>query len=280
VTTFKRPRAVERLLMSIGRHFPEAAVHIGDQNERLDEELYEELSKRSGLATPPKIHTLEYDCGLAAARNHLVASSSKEFKLILDDDFVFTGETDVEALVRLLDGHPEAGVVGGTLADQDGKRYRVRFDLHRDGATLSQVPSRRPFDSYSGVRYARADFVTNFALIRHEVLRHVAWDPALKLGEHVDFYLQVKETPFTVLFAPDVVIYHLPVEADPDYADFRQRRKFAGEMLQKYGLERLEIGRFGKHRLGTEKLGGGIVVELRSDGSVNTFEEPVSALRQ
>lgn len=216
VTTFKRPRAIERLILSIGERYAEAAVFVADQNEWLDRRFYEKLAMRSGLSHPPTVHHLEFDCGVSAARNHLVGSTPREYKLILDDDAVLIDQSDIGTFVELLDGYPGASVVGG--AQVQGRHVRgVRSNFQWDDDTLVNVADRQPFSDHGGIRYVSVDFVSHFSLMRRELFDFVQWNPRLKTFEHHDFYIRVKETPYTVLFTPDVVFEHAPVEGEPDY---------------------------------------------------------------
>jgi GT2 family glycosyltransferase len=281
LTTFKRPKAVERLILSIGERYPNARIYLGDQNESLDRRFYENLASRSGLISAPELHHLDFDCGLSTARNHLVINTPSTYKLILEDDFVFSELTDISAMVNLLDAFPEAGVVGGGVA-QDGRTLYPRFMLHREHGILTQVPDRRPYLDYRGTRYSVVDFVSNFALVRRDLFGHVWWDPNLKVFEHADFYLRVKESPYKTLFTPDAIIGHSTDVDNPDYRYFRQRTVYIERMLRKHDLYRMEVGWFPRNgrqlnrgeigRVPRERLDrarfGGEVTELRPDGSL------------
>jgi len=88
VPTFKRPKAVERLLLSIAAHYPLANIYVADQNETLDREFYGQLGDKLakvGLVKDISVEQLPYDCGLSYARNQLVLNSPSPYKLILDD---------------------------------------------------------------------------------------------------------------------------------------------------------------------------------------------------
>lgn len=236
VTTFKRPQAIERLIRSIGDRFPGASVHVGDQNSTVDHRFYEQLALRAGLAEPIRVHDLDFDCGLSAARNELVARTEGEYKLIIDDDFVFTERTRIELLALLLDGRPEAGLVGCRMVARSGRERQVKAHLEKDGGTLWNRHDRSVFRHEAGVRFVVVDFVANFILARRELLAGVQWDPSLKVFEHLDFFLRVKESPFEVLFTPDVVVDHHDVDGEPDYHRFRQRVIYKDRMMRKHGL--------------------------------------------
>jgi len=243
ITTMDRWHALERLLFSIAAHRPDAAVHIADQSARFDPDRYDRLVERllqAGLCTHPTVHRLPFDCGVATARNYLVDSTGGDYKLILDDDFLFTADTDINAMVELLDGHPNAGAVGGAVC-RHSKVRNFGTSFERDGATLRQVASDAPLKEYRGVQFVQTDCVPLFVLMRMELFAHLRWDPALKTGgQHLDFFLRMQRTPYDVLYAPEVRVDHPPIEAEPSYTKLRFRPTFLRRMMVKHGLIRLE----------------------------------------
>ncbi len=258
ITTMERPAALEAMLLSIAEHQPDAPVYIADQSRDVDAASYDALASRlleSGLRRRPELHRLPFDCGLSAARNHLVESTPEKYKLILDDDFRFTRRTDAAALARLLEAVPEAGAVGGGVG-RDGRIPHRGTMLVREGKTLRQLPARGPEEEQHDLRFMRVDCVPNFVLFRAEVFERIRWDPALKIaGEHIDFFLRFQETPFKVLYSPETTVDHQPRQLQPDYRRLRWRGDFIRQVLIKHDLDRLE-------RV------SGKVVELRPDGSL------------
>jgi GT2 family glycosyltransferase len=244
ITTFKRPEAVAQLLRSIAPRYPDAAIYVGDQGEVLDENLYDGLAEElsaAGLVTAPDVRLLPFDCGLSAARNHLVTTTPREYKLILDDDFAFTDDTRIERFLRLLDTHPEAGIVGGNV-HRDGEAELFDFRIDRTaGTTFRPIVDDSPYSVRDGVRYRETDCVVNFALIRRDLFDHVLWDPELKVGEHGDFFFRMLDTPYSVLHTPDVAVDHLHPEEDPDYARYRGRHMdYLAKAMAKHGLTKIE----------------------------------------
>jgi GT2 family glycosyltransferase len=244
IPTINRPQALERILLSLAAHRPEASVHVADQSDPFDAAFHEELAERlrsAGLRKPPTVHRLPFDCGVSVARNHLVDSTPSEYKLVVDDDGVFTERTDVDAMVRLLDALPEAGAVAGTVT-RDGEAVFFGHRLEVRGATLHQLADDGPYEVRDRVRFKRVDCLPNCALMRRELFDHVRWDPNLKTAaEHFDFYLRMKETSYTVLYAPDIIGEHPPLEVDTPYRDLRLRGEFVIQMMHKHDLTRIQM---------------------------------------
>jgi hypothetical protein len=264
ITTMNRPHALERLLHSIAAHRPDASIHVADQSESFDPDHYERLAERlgkAGLRERPVVHRLPFDCGVSVARNYLVESTPSEYKLGLDDDFLFTEQTDIDILVRLLDAHPQAGLVAGDVTRGGRVRYAAtRFEKH--GMTLCQLADEEPFREHAGIRFKQTDCVPLFTLMRKELFAQVRWDPELKTagGPHIDFFLCIQDTPYTVLSTPDVTIDHPPTEMDSSYRKLRTRSEFLGRMLAKHRLTRVE-------------LVGGAILERGPDGEMTGYCE-------
>ena len=265
VPTFKRPKAVERLLLSIAAHYPLANIYVADQNETLDREFYGQLGDKLakvGLVKDISVEQLPYDCGLSYARNQLVLNSPSPYKLILDDDHVFTTQTDITKFVRLLEAHPRAGIVGGRVT-HNGRDQPFEFNLEKTGDTLMQVADGQELEEENGVRYKKTGCVHNFALMRKTLFDHIRWDPELKVTEHMDFYLRMKEVPYYILYTPDVLIEHPPVERDGDYEGLRRRTEFLARMLRKHGARRV-------------RYLNGDVREVADDGSITIYRDPAA----
>jgi len=262
ITTFKRPKALERLLFSIAEYYPMANIYVADQDKVLDRAFYKDLRDRlydAGLAKRLSVESLPYDCGVSYARNHLVTSTPNKFKLILDDDMEFTKETDIGKFIRVMEADNRAGIVGG-LMRQNGVDVHFEFTPEKHGDTILHVENKTNWKSHLGVRYKKSGCVLNFALMKKEIFEIIQWDPALKVTEHTDFYLRFQSLAYNVLYTPDVVIDHPSAERDPEYKQLRTRDEFQKLMFRKHGVTRM-------------KYQNGQVVELAKDGSLTRYKE-------
>lgn len=262
ITTFKRPQAVERLLRSIAEYYPQANVYVADQNEKLDREFYKKLRNdlyAEGMAKRVSIEHLPYDCGLSFARNHLVKTTPNKYKLILDDDFVFTKETDIGKMVRLLDANPRAAIVGG-LVKQNGHEIHFEFVPQIQGDTIVHAHDGNKWKEQDGIKYKPTGCVLNFALMRKDLFNIMGWDPGQKVTEHLDFYLEMKNNAYKILYTPDVIVEHPPIEGEQEYKELRTRDEFIKRLLKKYKVRRI-------------KYQNGQVVELDEDGSIRRYRE-------
>lgn len=238
ITTVKRPHALKRLLLSIVKYYPSAHIHIADQNEIFDQDFYEKLTRDFAFTDFTgyfNVNHLPYDCGISYARNNLVVSTPNRYKLILDDDMVFSERTDIAKFVELLEANPSAGVIGG-LITRLGQEKHFESGLERRGDTLWMVPDENPYRNHNGIRFRKTDCIFNFALFRKDVFSHIQWDPEQKLSEHLDFYWRMKKVPIDVLYTPDVAIDHPPTESANEYKNLRWRSTYHVRMMRKHGF--------------------------------------------
>lgn len=239
VKTFQRPGALRRLVTSIRRFYPEIAVLVVDDSERQ-------------LEPPPDGVTrywhLPFDSlGVSAGRNFGVRQVETEYVLVCDDDMVFGPRTDLEKMLRTLqttrfdivscmwmDHEPWRGIprgyrrYEGTLEIADGTL------VHHLGATRGTVDDLTVFD-----------IVHQFFVARTDVLCESPWDERLKVaGEHVDFFLRLKERGLLSTRLPDVVVDHRP-ELPPAYHRFRANSAPGVRLVNETrGLERqVTVGR-------------------------------------
>lgn len=262
ITTFERPHALKRLLFSIADNYPMANVYVADQSKVFDRAFYKKLRSElltAGLHKRVSVTQLPYDCGLSYARNYLVKNTPNKYKLILDDDMVFIGATEIKKFVELMDEFPRVGVVGG-MVEQTGVEVHFEFDIEKRGDTLYQVKDKGQWRDHKGIKYKRTGCVLNFALMRGEMFNQIGWDNKLKVTEHMDFYYRMKQSAYQIIYTPDVIIDHPPIQRPEGYKDMRQRKEFFETMLKKHGVKRV-------------KYLNGQIVELAEGGGLKRYIE-------
>ena len=231
VKTFKRYDCLEKLLKSLYDYYPEADVIVADDNEKINRKFYKKWSK-------VKLIQLPFDSGLSVGRNEAIKASDKEFILLLDDDFIFTDETDIEKFYKVINYDSEIGVVGGCCLEHGSEvHYEHKFTFNN--GVLKHVSDGDIWKTIDKIRFKYTECVLNFALFRKEVFKDIQWDDKLKLAEHIDFYLRFKDTKWKVAYTPIVKIIHQKVR-DEDYKYWRSRAKdFSIMMFKKHKIRKM-----------------------------------------
>ncbi|KAA5541833.1 glycosyltransferase [Roseiconus nitratireducens] len=214
ITTFNRPRLLRRLIESIRTRYPHVRILVADNG-----------SQHATLPDDVQVLHLPFDCGLSRARNALIDALETEFLLVLEDDFQFTDETDIEPLWRVLRSDPEIGVAGGAIRGCDGRVtcYALDIEVCRTTMRVREAPHRIAVTP-CGIPYRLCDMVWNFALFRREMLREHRWVDALKIGEHCPFFYEVKlARRWRVASCSLPKIYHVPDRRPTHYLKYRRR---------------------------------------------------------
>jgi GT2 family glycosyltransferase len=229
VKTFERPRSLDRLVRSIRRYYPRLRVIVGDDS----------------ITAYPRNDVdyvrLPVDVGVAAGRNAILELVDTPYFLTLDDDIAFTLQTRIERLVETLQRH-EAALVAGDLIDCEQKfplwvrRRRQVYHgvIRRDGDSLRLIPGHA---SSLGEAF-ECDLTPQFFLARTETIRRIGgWFAPLKMDDHQELFLRLKEHGLRVLQRPDVSAEHWH-ESPLVYAAFRAR-DYAPVMASRHGLRRI-----------------------------------------
>lgn len=188
IKTFERPRIVRRLVASIRRLHPELPIVVVDD------------SREPSAIEGTKLVAMPYDSGLSAGRNEGIKHVSTPFVLLLDDDFVFTRRTRIDAALEAF-AHERIDIVGGRV---------VFLPLYLEQGK----PEFRAHETIG--RWRVCDNVPNFFVARTERLKLVPWDDRLKLVEHTDFFVRAEGVLTTVL-EPRLVCLHARTLLDAQY---------------------------------------------------------------
>lgn len=225
IKAHERPDCLDDLIRSIHRFYPSARILVGDDSRH--------PAERSDVT----VHRLPYDVGLSAGRNYLVSQVETPYVLLLDDDFVFTADTDIQ---QLHDGLASADVVAGrTTCWKERPLFVGHFALDDD--VLHMRPG--PVDAEALV--PEYHVVENFFLASCEALRKAPWDNRLKVGEHIDWCLRAKDAGLRLSFMPDVTIVdQSPQMPDGVYHEHRKRARMFRDMALTEWSRRLGFRRF------------------------------------
>lgn len=250
ITTFQRPDCASRLLESIRRQHPDVSILVAEQVGEKGESDRVSFERYGAIVVERP-----YDDGVTASRNAMVRQVSTPYFVICDDDFVWSGETDLSLPLNVLQSAPQIAVVGGKLYDnfdnrlsKENPRHWERWLIHdRKTRTLFEIPidaTELQMRTIGNETVFCVDTVMNFAMMRTSAFSEgLAWDEQFKSnGEHEDFYLHLKEnTKFEVVYHPEFVAYHCPV-ATGQYATLRNRTVGWKRFGEKWNLRYLVDG--------------------------------------
>lgn len=259
IKTMDRPASCFKLLKSIYAMWPKARVIVGDDG---DASIGTELTQRAGSwgeSVPARYVRMEPDAGLSATRNALVRATETEYFVLLDDDFEFDGDrANITRLVQVLEQVPDLSIALGGLhmppkknrgknrvTKKDGDDYfyaglmRIEEDDESNRVMRLVEETHGPVPGFEKT-CSYVDIGINFFAARTADVAEVLWDPQLKLAEHEDFFLRMKEAGKKVASCKDVSILHDKDPGDKPYQKKRERGKELWKVaLSKHGINKL-----------------------------------------
>nr|XP_020852926.1 beta-1,4 N-acetylgalactosaminyltransferase 2-like isoform X1 [Phascolarctos cinereus] len=211
--TFLRPHKLQILLKSIREYYPDVTVIVADDSEKPEkiDDIYVEH------------YIMPFGKGWFAGRNLAVSQVTTKYVLWVDDDFLFTKTTKIEALVDVLE-KTELDVVGGSVSG-NVFQFKLLMEQGEDGDCIHKR---------SGYFHALDGFpscvvtsgVINFFLAHTESLQRVGFDPRLQRVAHTEFFIDGLGS-LRVGSCSNVVVNHQTraQSSDPDKATLEKAYK-------------------------------------------------------
>lgn len=243
IKTFLRKKSLYRLLDSIEKYFLEIKIVIVDDGQ---ENLNEELKKYKGLKI--NYYKIPYDSGLSFGRNFGLSQIKTKYFLLCDDDFIFTNETNILKLKEILE-HEKVDIVGGVIKNRlnyfEGsyrKRLKnfIKYYFNRDTPIHNYYGNILKSENELIVEYfnksnfdkrIRTDICLNFFLgDTKKILNAGGWNYKLKIGEHTDFFVRMKENHLKVISTKECICDHFPLK-EGEYKKFRNRTEEMTKIL-------------------------------------------------
>lgn len=255
-TTVDRFDAIQALALSIRSRYGNAVdIIFGIQSAALPEGFQSFIQTVS-----VQIVQLEYDIGLSAARNRIVAQVETEYFVLCDDDFILDAQFHPGNAIRVLDDEPDITGVGGYYRDviyDPSMKLKQTIDRHftfqasfeHNTGTLLRtpfyhLPAHLCYDESRGAM--PADILQNITIFRRSDFDNGAlyWDERMKItGEHLDFYVKnllIDRKKY--LFDPGFSVLHNRVQ-NLSYRKMRSRNEGIQLFYDKWNV---------KHEIDTE----------------------------
>ena len=225
----------KQLIESAWLRYPRIKCVVADELDANETDYF-----RSVNILPPGVIYLKTTPGVGFGRKLALMAVETKYALVVDDDFVFTANTNLTKMVDLLE-RSSADIVGGRVIDHsvfEGiSRVADRYESGRYHPTQT---------SYAGAFFEKVplfdscfvcDRVKNFFLAdRQVVLAAGSWDESRPFFEHEDFFVQMRRSGVTVVFCRDVVVYHNSTDRQLEVLRLPYLSPMTKHYLHKWGL--------------------------------------------
>lgn len=165
------------------------------KNERIHRRICKRYSKKYGKEV--KFLRLYFNAGISRCRNAMADEVDTPYLLIVDDDMYVPPE--IVKGCDYLDIHKEVDILGFCLwnnnhKNRDAWAFDIDMQAYSNGVYKSKKPNVIEQTGLPGgfffMKYV--DTVENCAIFRTSLFGTVRWDDQFVLGEHLDFYLNIK----------------------------------------------------------------------------------------
>ena len=191
-----------------------------------------------------KILNLPFDCGLSYARNFLIKQTIEPYIMIMDNDFLFSKNNNLDAFAQILEDNENIGLVGGKLKQRESYTYNLIYNKKQKNIIYLRTPLINLKTQKTAHRlqydYFYTELTLNFFLAKREIFNDILWDNALKLVEHTDFFMRFKSTKWKVVYTAQVIAEHQDIHTNSEeYISYRSKinKKIGWDLfLEKWGL--------------------------------------------
>jgi hypothetical protein len=184
-----------------------------------------------------KIIQNDHNVGLSKASNQGIESTQGRFILLLNDDTLVNGPS-LHALVEFLEGHPQAGAVGGQLLNPDGSVqscYNYFPSLHEEFLIATRL-GHLLWDGYPGILKGNEISVVDWIGSACLMLRRAALDQVGLLdeeffiyGDEADLQYRFNRAGWQVVYLPQVTTVHFGGRSMTRWR--RRKMVYRGHML-------------------------------------------------
>ncbi|MEX0771864.1 MAG: glycosyltransferase family A protein [Balneolales bacterium] len=195
----------------------EYRLYIADEHP-VDEwktDLYEKLKDQGHF-----IKVWDGPVAVTVARNALIDNlKDEQYVLRVDDDFELSGEFNITCLLKVLENQSidfccdierQIGE-GKNIKSGDLRIKSGDIILKNNGPSILHMKddSSWRYNEYRSTRYAYANYMRNLILLKRNCFEKVRWNENLNFsGEHLDFFMSLKEAGFQGAFTPDSIHLH------------------------------------------------------------------------
>jgi glycosyltransferase involved in cell wall biosynthesis len=169
IKTFERENSCNRLIESIRKFYPNIKIHVADDSR-----------KPLNIVGADKYIRLPFDTGLSYGRNVLVDSVETKYLVLLDDDLIFEGFTNLNLMKETLE-NTKFNLVAGL---QGRQWWHGCFHKENNILYFSCLTWR---DIIGGLK--KYDFVGNFFMAKTDLVKAIKWRDEIKINaEHNLFF--------------------------------------------------------------------------------------------
>lgn len=231
IKTFKRKKALTKLLKSIEKYYPQLPIIILDDSKR----NYRNYIKKKFSNLNINYIVEEFNIGLSKGRNILLKNVLTKYFLLCDDDFEFDERTNLEVALKMYKDK-KVDILGGLVYNRFSldSLYSILWSLKNIKRFIGVLKKEEFCSIYNGKytikdnnvellinknlndynqnKVYMTDICSNFFIGDTEKILSIGgWTPELlKVGEHEIFFFKAKKHKLKVGYTSCFGVIHYP----------------------------------------------------------------------
>ena len=193
-----------------------------------------------------------WDTSPAVTRNFLIDKTEENYIFKFDDDFIYSQETcNVDDIIKLLGGKPKIGLVGISVIGNKRKSPFIYNVSITDEMKLEPIKNPEIITDEK-IKYYYCDITPDCWIAKKEIFPQCNYDERYHVSEglHPDFFLQIKQSKWKVIYTESCSIFHSKWEKgakrEKDVSNFYYRKRFRNlknqdKFLSKWKVKRTNI---------------------------------------
>ncbi len=266
--THNRPEALKKCIESLRRFYPLIKILVVDDS----------VKQRPGYASQVDQFYATDNRALSYGWNFGVEKAETTYVLIGDDDFVYTENSNLQALLDLMEVADIAG--GATIFKGEMQHYEGTYSWDGKRKHMRMLPLEEKYLEHKGHQYQDTDFTANFFIAKRDAVLGGWEENIVMMYEHDDFFLQMFETDLKVAYCKEATVIHDTPAATQDYFKDRYENDYSKKVFfTKWGFERV-TGVTGLDMLPVFNEDGAVMLRTYEEIATPVWPEWVTALQQ
>lgn len=186
IKTFLRPIILGECIKSIRKYYPYIKIIVADDSDK------KSITDQQINMLINEYYMLSFDCGLSYGRNFLIDKVHTKYVMLIDDDTIFTKDTNLFHPYHILE-NTEIDLVSGCIKDKtyNNKLYYVgTFNINHERKLIIDIYKHRSIMNNGFPLY---DLCANFFIAKTDIIRKIKWNNKLKICEHTEFFIRAKK---------------------------------------------------------------------------------------
>jgi hypothetical protein len=220
IKTFMRPDILNKTLQSIRDKYKDITILVADDSKK-------EYIKIDNMELADRYYHLKYNSGTSYGRNYLLSQVETKYIIFIDDDHVFTQQTDIEVILYILQRY-NLDMVGFKSKKKSAPSKLIRLKRKK---ILYRV-----LNVYMGVYNGCPlyDLIPQSFITTKEFSNKNRWHTILRFNEHLPFFYQMLDKNVKISFINSVKTKN-ENKNDPDI--YKRLKKQNEDYVKKFKIQ-------------------------------------------